>query len=119
MANSVVYNSANVNISFIKFEFLKDKNLFNTGGDIYKSEFYITVPNLDNKNVKVDDPGHFTYAYKYGRTADEIQEYVKCVPFSNSNIDNDTFARFKEIIPSTYEIIQSFFNERKGKANNK
>lgn len=97
-----------VNVAKELYNYLQQKKLFNASGDNRQSEFYITVPNTDNKDVKIDDQGRFTYAYKYGRNAGETQEYVKIVPFSNNNIPAATIERFKAIIPSTFELIKNF-----------
>ncbi|MHA4807047.1 serine hydrolase [Flavitalea flava] len=97
-----------VNVAKELYDYLQQKKLFNPAGDNRQSEFYITVPNKDNNDVKIDDQGRFTYAYKYGRNAGETQEYVKIVPFSNRNIPAETIERFKAIIPSTFELIKNF-----------
>lgn len=97
-----------VNVAIELYSFLKDKKLFNPAGSTAASEFYITVPNRDNANVKVDAAGKFTYDYKYGRNAGEIQEYVKVVPFSSSNIPSETIDRFKSVIAPTFDLIKTF-----------
>jgi glutamate racemase len=89
-------------------EYLKANSLFNPSGDIKKSEFYISVANKNNKNSFVDNEGRFTYEYKYGRNADEIQEYVKIVPFSRNNISNDILTRFQHQLPYVYQLMQNF-----------
>ena len=58
--------------------------------------------------MKVDSSGRFTYSYKYGRNAGEIQEYVKAVPFSRENISDDVISRLKSSIPETFDLIKSF-----------
>ncbi|MGH2623954.1 MAG: hypothetical protein ACRDE7_09830, partial [Sphingobacterium sp.] len=50
----------------------------------------------------------FTYDYKYGRTVNEIQEYVKVVPFDKENIPKETIERFQSVIPNTYKLIRNF-----------
>lgn len=89
---------------------LKDKKLFNNSGEalLSKSEFYISVPNTTNKLVELDKEGRFTYDYKYGRNAGEIQEYVKVVPFDRTNISAETLERFQSLIPNTYKLIEQF-----------
>jgi len=92
------------------YEALKKKNLFNENGNMeMNSEFYISVPNIDNANNKLEN-GHerFTYDYKYGRTVNEIQEYVKVVPFDKENIPKETIERFQSVIPNTYKLIRNF-----------
>lgn len=89
-------------------EALKAKNLFNENSSMAQSEFFISVPNIDNENTKLEGTDRFTYDYKYGRNAGEIQEYVKVVPFSKENISDDILKRLKSSIPETFKLIQSF-----------
>lgn len=97
-----------VNVAEELYVYMKEKNLFNPSGDMNTSEFYISVPNSKNPNVKIDDNGRFPYDYKYGRNENEIQEYVKMVPFSKGNISEGTLDRFKTSIPETYKLIEAF-----------
>ena len=90
------------------YEVLESKQQLNKEGNIEHSEFFISVPNVDNEAVRVNEERHFTYEYKYGRNAGEVQEYVKVVPFSKQNISNEVIDRFKSSIPKTYKLIQSF-----------
>src|SRR5690606_15563432 len=91
------------------FDILKERQLFNDNGDmLVNSEFYISVPNGANKNVQLDSTGRFTYDYKYGRTAGEIQEYVRAVPFDTQNIPAETLDRFRQVIPETFTLIRNF-----------
>lgn len=91
------------------YDALKQQNQFNPNGDAQKnSEFYISMANLTNRNVLVDDQGRMTYDYKYGRNSGEIQEYVKVTPFSKKNISEETLQRFKTAIPQTFELIKNF-----------
>lgn len=89
------------------YEFLAKKNLFNNS-DIYESEFYISTPNYQNENVKIDSLGNFPYEYKYSREVNEIQQYVKIVPFSKKTINDEISSRLESIIPFTYELIRNF-----------
>ncbi|WP_433896360.1 glutamate racemase [Sphingobacterium mizutaii] len=94
------------------YEALEEQELFNSKGDMLKnSEFYISVPNQDNKSVQLEGgEARFTYDYKYGRTENEIQEYVKVVPFDRGNISDMTLERFKSVIPNTYQLMRNFSN---------
>lgn len=105
-----------VNVAEELYVYMKEKDLFNPSGNIMDSEFFISVPNSGNENVQVDDNGRFPYDYKYGRTEDEIQEYVKVVPFSKDNISDETLDRFKHSIPETYKLVEEFnrSNEKTG-----
>lgn len=94
-----------VNVAEELYQYLEEKRLFNPHGNMAESEFYISVPNQFNPSVQLDAQGRFPYEYKYGRTEGEIQEYVQVVPFSRDNISAETFERFKNSIPETFELI--------------
>lgn len=89
------------------YEFLKENDLFNNSS-MDKSEFYISVPNILNENVKTESAGNFTYEYKYGRDAGNIQQYVKRVPFNKSNLHPDVIEMLKEKTPLIYQLIIDF-----------
>ncbi|WP_318271510.1 glutamate racemase [Sphingobacterium cellulitidis] len=97
------------------YEALEQKDLFNGKGDMLRnSEFYISVPNQDNSSVELEgQEARFTYNYKYGRKENEIQEYVKVVPFDKGNVSEMTLDRFKAVIPNTYELMRNFSNGNK------
>ncbi len=102
------------------YAYLKEYALFNPHGDIKDSEFYISVPNKNNKANIIDENGRFPYEYKYGRNEGEIQEYVKIVPFSKKNISNDILIRFQDQISYVYDLIRNFnHNNDKTKKLNK
>ncbi|MGC1631027.1 MAG: hypothetical protein WA749_02840 [Gelidibacter sp.] len=108
MVEKVAIVDPAVNVAEELYVYMKEKNLFNPEGNIRDSEFFISVPNSTNANVKLDDNGRFPYSYKYGRTEGNIQEYVKMVPFSKNNISEETLDRFKNSIPQTYKLIEEF-----------
>jgi glutamate racemase len=87
--------------------YLIDNNLFNNS-NMYKSQFYLSVPNELNGNNKLGLTGEFTYEYKYGRDAGLIQEYVKRVPFHRSGIMEEVRGRVSEKMPLVYEMIRAF-----------
>lgn len=93
------------NVAHELHTYLNDNRLFNTSGEPMESEFYISVPNTHNPKVEIDDLGRFTYNYKYGRRAGEIQEYVKIVPFDNTNIPEEVVDRMRQTIPETFKLI--------------
>ena len=74
------------------------------------NEFYVSVPNRLNRNVKLRDDGSFTYEYKYGRKAGDLQEYVKAVPFSRTSLPADILSRLSIQIPELYDMMASFNN---------
>ncbi|WP_027125301.1 glutamate racemase [Gelidibacter mesophilus] len=108
MAANVELIDPAVNTAKELYDYLKQEQLFNPDGDIKSSEFYISVANADNDNIVIDAEGNFPYDYKYGRKEGEIQEYVKMVPFSRTNISDDKLARVQEQIPYVYQLIQTF-----------
>ena len=75
---------------------------------MYRSQFYLSVPNELNRNNKMDTMGQFTYEYKYGREAGLIQEYVKRVPFHKTGIMEEVGDRVCEKMPVVYEMIRAF-----------
>ncbi len=89
------------------YEYLSVNNLFGDN-ELNNSEFYISVPNVLNKNVKLDRLGNFTYEYKYERTAGIIQEYVKQVPFNKTNLHPDVIDMLKEKTPLIFKLITDF-----------
>jgi glutamate racemase len=108
MAEKISIVDPAVNVAEELYAFLEEQKLFNPSGDMGESEFYISVPNTDNPNVKVDEKGRFPYDFKYGRNAGEVQEYVKVVPFSANNIPGETLERLEKSIPTTFDIIKKF-----------
>jgi glutamate racemase len=89
------------------YDYLSVEDLFNSD-DINNSEFYISVPNLNNENIVADKYGNFDYDFKYGRIENEIQEYVKRIPFNRNNIAVSVAHRLSEKIPFTYSLIKQF-----------
>ena len=109
MAENIKIIDPAENVAIELFNYLQENHLFNSGnGGNQNSEFYISVPNMSNPNTITDSRGRFTYGYKYGRTAGNIQEYVKMVPFSRNNIPVETIDRLKSIVPATFGLIKSF-----------
>ncbi|UBM62931.1 Asp/Glu/hydantoin racemase [Candidatus Sulfidibacterium hydrothermale] len=95
-----------VNTAKELYVYLNKQHLFNNG-KLSDSRFFISVPNLDNPNIKLADSLNFTYAYKYGRKAGQIQQYVKRVPFSKRNLSPALLTRLKVKIPLTYSLIEN------------
>lgn len=108
MAAEITLIDPAVNTARELFQYLKDASLLNDNGNIQDSEFFISVANIANPGVVVNENGNFPYEYKYGRKAGEIQEYVKMVPFSRTNISEDILSRLKIQLPYTYELIGKF-----------
>ncbi|MDX1701835.1 MAG: hypothetical protein R3250_14510, partial [Melioribacteraceae bacterium] len=107
IADKIEFIDPAINTAQELYEFLKAENLFNDM-NIKESEFYISMPNINNPDVIVDANGNLPYEYKYGRKVDHIQEYVKRTPFNRNNISDPVLSRLKEKIPFTYELIREF-----------
>ena len=108
MVENIVLIDPAINTAKELYAYLNEGALMNPTGDIAQSEFYISVPNGDNPNCQISEGGGFPYAYKYGRKAGQIQEYVKVVPLSRSNISADILQRFEVQIPTVYELMRTF-----------
>lgn len=91
------------------YEYLESTQLFNES-DLSNSEFYISVANKDNPNNIIGEDGNFVYEYKYGRESNEIQEYVKRVPFSKSTLGPDAITMLNDKAPYTFGLIKQFVN---------
>ena len=91
------------------YNYLSAKGLLSTA-DPVGSEFFVSVPNILNRRVKVGDDGSFPYEYKYDRVAGETQEYVRVVPFSRTSIPPDMLGRLRKQIPEVFEMMASFNN---------
>ena len=113
MAEKVQLIDPSANTAKELFEYLSAESLFNPNGNSASSEFYVSVPNKDNKSSQINKEGSFLYDYKYGRTAAEIQEYTKSVPFSRNTISDDILNRLNNKIPKIYQLIRIFSNTNK------
>lgn len=107
MTQEVELVDPSVNVAIELYEWMRGASMQNTGGGGDGHRFFISVPNTDNRSVVVDASGRFTYEYKYGRRAGEIQEYVKVVPFSPRNITEETLQRLERFTPYSYKAIIS------------
>lgn len=107
IAEDLILVNPAVEVADQLYEHLASRRLLNKGTGT-GSEFYISVPNLSDKQVRLRDDGSFTYEYKYGRKAGEIQEYVKVVPFSRTSIPDDVLKRLATQIPGVWSLITEF-----------
>ena len=105
MEKNVILVDPAINTAKELYAYLNSQHLFNNG-KLSNSRFFISVPNLDDKDIKITDSLNFTHAYKYGRKAGQIQQYVKRVPFSRRNLSPELLNRLKIKIPLTYHLIE-------------
>lgn len=109
MNEEVTLVDPSVNLAKELYVVLNEASLFNNQtATMGNHEFYITVPNIHNPSVVVDENRRFTYEYKYGRNAGVVQEYVKVVPFSARNISEETLTRLRKYTPSSFGAIVKF-----------
>ena len=72
---------------------------------VQPNRFFITIPNTQLAEAKLQPDGWFTYGYKYGRVAGEKKDYVNFVPFDHKNISDASYERFKLVLPNAYREI--------------
>lgn len=107
MADHIVLIDPAINTAKELYQYLAEKDLFNQQ-DLNQSEFYISVANIQNKDVILDASSNFIYDYKYGRNSGMHIEFVKRVPFSNNNIALDVLQRLAQKMPFVYDLIVHF-----------
>jgi len=107
MAKHIDWIDPALNTAKELYDYLAECTLFNDRHH-HLSEFYISVPNLLNKQVGIDASAMFSYDYKYGRDAGIIQEYVKRVPFSKKTISPEVIQRLSNKIPLVFDLISHF-----------
>lgn len=90
------------------YVFLMEESLTNIEPVGPDNRFYISVPNSLNPDIRTDAGGAFTHAYKYGRKAGEIQQYVKVVPFSQHNMQSEILERLQTKTPAVFEEMLRF-----------
>jgi glutamate racemase len=109
LSEKIILIDPAINTARELYDYLYASKSFNPAADMAtQSEFYISIPNTLNPNIKTETDGRFSYDYKYGRNANELQEYIKVVPFSNKNISPDVADRLRKQIPNTFELIKHF-----------
>jgi len=106
----IIVNPASV-VAVQLYDHLDSGGLLNRSDSQAGSEFYVSVPNVLNKKNILRDDGLFTYEYKYGRRQGDVQEYVKCVPFSRTYIPEEILRRLSEQVPGVFDLIIRFNRE--------
>jgi glutamate racemase len=72
-------------------------------------EFYISVPNASQADVKLAVGGGFTYEHKYGRVPGHFAaEYVKRVPMSSVNLSDTVRESIKTRMPAVWKRLVTF-----------
>jgi glutamate racemase len=89
------------------YEYLISNELFNKGGNINNSQFYISVPDKVRSGIKKDSFERLTFEYKYSRDTGHFYD-TKQVPVSRLNTSNETLLRFHEKIPAVFDLIKLF-----------
>ena len=112
LCDSVILIDPAVNTAKEVYEYLLGNNLLNKNGGINNSEFYISVPDNLNPEIKTDSLKWFTYDYKYGRDENHFYD-TKQVPVSRLNTSDEIILRFRKQIPEVYELIRSFNSENR------
>ncbi|MEN8119274.1 MAG: Asp/Glu/hydantoin racemase [Bacteroidota bacterium] len=115
LANKVELIDPAQNTAKELFEYLKENKMLNAENEqiIETDQFYISKANLDNPKVATEN-GKFTYNYKYIiRKPNDIQEYIKVVPFNHTSISGDILLNIKQRLPETYKEIEEYIKTLK------
>lgn len=107
LCDSVILIDPAVNTAKEIYKYLFENKLLNKKGNISRSEFYISVPDNLNPEIKIDSMNWFIYDYKYGRNNGTPYD-TKQVPVSRLNTGNEIIQRLKKQIPDIYGIIKTF-----------
>jgi glutamate racemase len=110
LADSITLVDPAINTAIEAFEYLSSQGLLNKKGDVKKSEFYISVPDMNNPAVKKDSLNCLTYDYKYNRDEGHFYD-TKHVPVSRMNTNEEIRSRFARHIPEVFELIKIFDSE--------
>ena len=112
LANKVEIIDPAQNTAKELFEYLKESKMLNDENEqlLKTDQFYISKANLNNSKVEIEN-GKLTYNYKYiVRQPNDIQEYVKVVPFNHKSISTEVLLNIKQALPETYKKIETYLN---------
>lgn len=70
--------------------------------------FYITVPDREHPDVRLDDAGAFLHGYKYGREPGLWWGDVDAVPLTPAGLDPDTRDRLRRQLPAVWGRLEAF-----------
>ena len=107
LCDSVILIDPAINTAKEVYEYLASGNLLNNNGDINKSQFFISVPDNLNVEIKTDSLKRLTYDYKYDRNENHFYD-TKQVPVSRLNTNAEIISRFQKQIPTVFELIRKF-----------
>lgn len=107
LCDSVILIDPAINTAKEVYEYLASSNLLNKNGDISKSQFFISVPDNLNLEIKTDSLKRLTYDYKYSRNENHFYD-TKQVPMSRLNTNDEIISRFQIQIPTVFELIRKF-----------
>lgn len=110
LCDSIILIDPAINTAKEVYEYLASTNLLNKNGDIFKSQFFISVPDNLNVEIKTDSLKRLTYDYKYSRNENHFYD-TKQVPMSRLNTNDEIISRFQIQIPSVFELLRKFDEE--------
>ena len=88
----------------------EDKNLaLNTADGNF--EGYISVPASGLPAECLDTDGNLSYSFKYGREFGTEDITTVFVPFSHSNLDDQTLGRIENMLPVSYKKIKQYIEK--------
>lgn len=71
--------------------------------------FFISVPNLLQPGIQIDNQGKFTFGYKYQRTINQGILDTKPVPMSEKTLDKAVVQRIRNTMPLLGQLIFSVY----------
>ena len=110
LRDSIILIDPAINTATEVYEYLAANELRNSGGDINKSEFFISMPDRTNPEIRTDSLKWFTYDYKYGRNENHFYD-TRQVPVSRLNTNDEIISRFQKQIPAVFDLIRRFNSE--------
>lgn len=110
ISDSVILIDPAINTAREVYEYLASGSLMNSRGDMSRSEFYISVPDMLNPEVRTDSLKWLTYDYKYSRNENHFYD-TKQVPFSRLNTSDEIISRFSKQIPAVFNLMRIFDSE--------
>ena len=107
LSDNVILIDPAINTAKETHEYLFSTALRNRKEGTKTSEFYISVPAINNKKVRLDANNNFTYEYKYSRDVNHFYD-TRQVPLNGSSTSEEIMNRIKAMLPGTYPLIMKF-----------